>query len=222
MYGNAPSGWAPRISASASTNESVAIWEAEQRRLGLLGGVTVAAAPPVNGDAAAVDAAPRGSGEEPPQLHQDMPGSQVVGHSATTSSLAHTAIFVPHFQPVNAASAATAAKSVLDRDCVDHHELDAFRGPPVPPPNRIVPFCGTPLNAPPLPSSSLPRPTPMTPTPPASVHAAAAAAPPPSPVRASSSFVPEAPQGRRAAELSATGLPWTISPVLSTARVDVP
>ena len=34
--------------------------------------------------------------------------------------------------------------------------------------------------------------------------------------------MPEATQGRRAAELSATGLPWTVSPVLSTARVDVP
>jgi len=176
------------MSASASTNESVAIWEAEQRRLGLLGGANVAAAPPVNGDAAAVDAAPRGSGEEPPQLHQYMPGSQVVGHPATTSSLAHTAIFVPHFQPVNAASAATAAEGVLDRDCVDHHGLDAFRGPPVSPSNRIVPYCGTPLNAPTLPSSSLPRPTPMTPTPPASVHAAAPAAPPPAPVEASSLF----------------------------------
>jgi len=124
MDGNYPTGWAARMSASASTNESVAVWEAEQRRLGLLRSATVSAARPVNDGTAAGDATPYGRGEEPPQLQHNMPESQAVGHPAIASSSAHTAIFVPHSEPVNASGAAAAADGETECVLVDSRVRD--------------------------------------------------------------------------------------------------
>jgi len=104
------------MSASASTNESVAAWEADQRRLGLLRSAAVPATPYVKDGTAAVDAAPYGRGAEPPQLQHHISESQAVGHPAMVSSSAHIAIDVPHSEPVNAPEATAAATG--ETECV--------------------------------------------------------------------------------------------------------
>jgi len=217
MVGYRPSGWAPRMSAVATTPESRAAWEQEQRRLEeiedaaweqrRLADRDAAAAAQLRAaqlrTAAAVAPPSHAATAAQPQLHYHMPASQAADTPSDSLAPLHPYVWPSPSPPADAPAAASAAVGVPAADRVDNRGRPAFHGPPAPlpagevqdgsqtvwnlvgglrqpgdagvtrvqqraafGPSRLVPFDNSPFRIPTVPSSSPPRPKPMTPPPP--------------------------------------------------------